>query len=356
MGERMRAEYWQGWNNEIKKEVEKSKNLCMAIFSFEGELLFANEGMNKLFIDDPQESFINPTFASLLKIEGAEDLIYEGYITFGSKFSAKNNTIQAKVFRGANQMLVLGEVDANQLLYINEKLLGLNSEINDLQRKLIKEKTQLSQSELKVRGLLLEKEIILKEVHHRIKNNMNTINSLLRLQAGISKEPAAIAALLDAGSRVQSMLVLYDKIYRSVDFQDVLVKDYFSTLMDEILANFPKRGSVRLEKNIEDFKISAKVLFPLGIILNELLTNIMKYAFIGKEDGEIRVSVHKRNTLVTILIEDNGNGMPEAVDFENSTGFGLMLVGMLIKQIEGQIRIERGLGTRIIIDFEITTS
>ncbi len=206
-----------------------------------------------------------------------------------------------------------------------------------------------------------EKEILLKEVHHRIKNNMNTITGLLQLQAATMKDhPSAINALNDAGNRVQSMSILYDKLYRSINFKKMSIKEYFSTLIDEIIVNFPNSKFVKVEKNIDDVMISAKILSSLGIIINELITNIMKYAFTGIEDGLITVNAGSTgagsmpdSTRVRIVIADNGIGLPESIDVENSAGFGLKLVSMLAKQIGGNIKVERNNGTKFILEFDV---
>jgi PAS domain S-box-containing protein len=199
--------------------------------------------------------------------------------------------------------------------------------------------------------LFAEKELILKEGHHRIKNNMSTISSLLSLQAETLTNPEAIAALRDAGSRVESMMMLYNKLYRSDNFNSLSVLNYLPPLIDEILANFPNCRSVKVEKKIEDFCLGASKLQPLGIITNELLTNIMKYAFKGASSGSILVYAALKDKTVFLSIEDDGNGMPESVDFANSPGFGLTLVSLLTKQLNGSIRIERGKGTKILLEF-----
>ncbi|MBU4268353.1 MAG: sensor histidine kinase, partial [Acidobacteria bacterium] len=207
-------------------------------------------------------------------------------------------------------------------------------------------------AEEKIKNLLAEKELILKEVHHRIKNNMATVMGLFSLQASTLKNPDAIAALKDAGSRVQSMVVLYEKLYQSIGSDQVEVRNYLPSLVDEIVANFPNSAKVKVEKKIADFVLNAKKIQPLGIIINELLTNIMKYAFTGRSDGLITVSAELKGDRVSIAIQDNGIGMPEKVNFENSPGFGLKLVKILVKQIEGTIRIEHGNGTRVVLEFE----
>jgi PAS domain S-box-containing protein len=212
--------------------------------------------------------------------------------------------------------------------------------------------TERKQAEQKITALLAEKELILKEVHHRIKNNMTTIFSLLNLQAGTLKDPLSVAALKDAGSRIKSMIVLYDKLYQLSDFSSVSISGYISSLIDEIIKNFPNSNIVTMEKIIEDFDLDLKRLQIIGIIINELLTNIMKYAFTGRKEGKIKISVSLKSPVITIIIEDNGCGMPESVDFMNTTGFGLKLVNLLIGQLNGHIHIERIDGTRIIIEFD----
>lgn len=207
-------------------------------------------------------------------------------------------------------------------------------------------------AEQKVQALLSEKELILKEVHHRIKNNMNSIYGLLLLQAGTLKDASAIRALDDAANRVQSMQLLYDKLYRSARYDELAVNDYFPQLVDEIVSNFPNGKTVSVKKNIEDFSIDAKKLQPVGIIINELITNIMKYAFTGRADGIISISATLKENRVCISIADNGAGMSESVSFEHSTGFGLVLVQALTQQLAGTIRIERGQGTKIVLEFE----
>ena len=197
-----------------------------------------------------------------------------------------------------------------------------------------------------------EKELILKEVHHRIKNNMSAIKSLLSLQSETMKDPGAASALKDAENRVQSMATLYDKLYRGDNFGAVSIDNYLSSLADEIIGNFPNKGIVAVEKHIEPFSLEAGTLFPLGIIINELLTNTMKHAFTGRHDGLITVSASRKDNRVTITIGDNGTGLPESVDIKSSGGFGMKLVGLLIKQIRGTIAIERRKGTKFILEFE----
>jgi len=208
-------------------------------------------------------------------------------------------------------------------------------------------------NESNIKNLLSEKELLLKEVHHRIKNNMNTVSSLLSLQAGAVSEPTAIMALEEAEGRINSMSLLYDKLYRSANFNDVSIKEYLSSMVDEVIANFPNNQIVKNKKTLQDFKLDSKRVQSIGIIINELLTNSMKYAFEKRESGLIEVSATKVKGHVAISVRDNGIGMPESVSFEKTTGFGLQLVQALAQQLKGVIRVERRDGTKVVLEFDV---
>ncbi|MCB1176770.1 MAG: PAS domain S-box protein, partial [Leptospiraceae bacterium] len=140
--------------------------------------------------------------------------------------------------------------------------------------------TEKKEQEEEIRELLEEKEILLKEVHHRIKNNMSSISGLLTLQAlELDDNPKAQDALQNAKNRILSMMLIYDKLYKSTDFSNLSSEEYIENLVSEIHHTFPGSEKISIIKNIEDMKLSSKTLFPLGIILNEVITNCFKYAF-----------------------------------------------------------------------------
>jgi len=213
--------------------------------------------------------------------------------------------------------------------------------------------SERKQSEEKIKSLLAGKELLLNEVHHRIKNNMNTIKGLLTLQLIAEENPSAADSLRDAESRVQSMIMLYDRLYSTDNFRELSVKEYLQPLTGEIVGSFPNFAKVKIETDIEDFVLNVQMLSPLGIIINELLTNMMKYAFTGRDSGLIKVSAFMKDNHVVVHVQDDGVGVPENVSFENSTGFGLELVNMLVTQIGGSIRIDRGEGTRFVLEFAV---
>jgi PAS domain S-box-containing protein len=213
--------------------------------------------------------------------------------------------------------------------------------------------TERKQAEEKIKTLLKEKELLLREVHHRLKNNMLVMITLLTLQAKTLKSPEAVAALEDAKGRLQSQYVLYDKLYNKDKLEEMSTTDYIPALVNKIIGTFPDQTSIKIETQVDEFLLGVETFFPLGIIINELLTNCLKYAFIGRDDGLIIVSAALKDHRVTLVIEDNGIGLPESIDLKTSGGFGLKLIGMLTSQLYGTIRIEREKGTRFILEFEI---
>lgn len=213
--------------------------------------------------------------------------------------------------------------------------------------------TESRLAEERINSLLAEKDLLLREVHHRIKNNMTTIKGLLSLQIASETNPSAAESLRDAESRVQSIILLYDKLYCTDNYRELPIRDYLQPLAEEIIHSFAKTVSVTSNISIDNFILNMRLLSPLGIIVNELLTNCMKHAFVGRDNGHLTISASLTGTRVKVVIQDNGVGIPDTVNFEQSEGFGMQIAGMLSDQIGATIYIERIEGTRFIIEFDI---
>jgi len=206
-------------------------------------------------------------------------------------------------------------------------------------------------AEEKVKVLLAEKELLLKEVHHRVKNNMSTMTSMLSLQSDTTRDVVAAQVLRDAEARLHSMGLLYDKLYCAESFSEMSMSNYIPALVEEVVGMFPNCGSVRVETEVADVKLGVKESSALGMLVNELITNSMKYAFAGREKGRIRVRASLEGGRVLVVAEDDGVGIPEGIGLDKPNGFGLQLVDMLTRQLGGTARFERVGGTRFLIDF-----
>jgi PAS domain S-box-containing protein len=324
---------------------ERYRNLARilpdgVVIHSDGKIVYANEAAHKI---------IHAEYPGQLIGFNVMDFVHPDYLELVSK---RINNGVSKQLRGEPAEEIFKTFDGNSIT-VSVTAIPFTYSGKPAMLTVFNDITERKRDEEKIKNLLEEKELLLKEVHHRIKNNMYTINSLLTLQAETLKDSSAIVALEDAQSRVQSMLVLYDKLYRSDDFRDLSLKEYLPSLIDEISANFIMIEQVRIEKHIQDFNVDAKTLFPLGIIVNEIITNAMKYAFTGRDRGLITVFASMNDNHAVISIADDGNGIPETVDIEHSTGFGLSLISMLTQQIGGSVRIERVNGTKFIIEFDV---
>ncbi|MCC5815273.1 MAG: PAS domain-containing protein, partial [Leptospira sp.] len=213
--------------------------------------------------------------------------------------------------------------------------------------------TDSKNAEDEIKRQLSEKETLLKEVHHRIKNNIVSIESLLSLQINSSTSAIVKEALQESLSRIQSMSVLYDKLFLGNDYQEVSSKFYIESLIDAIFAVFSESKNITFKNSISDFPLNSKTVIPLGIIINELLTNIFKYSFPSKVNNHIDIVLTKIDQNVTLIIKDNGIGIDEEIINSKSTGFGLKIVEMLTRQLGGKYTVKNENGTMNTLIFKI---
>jgi two-component sensor histidine kinase/PAS domain-containing protein len=199
---------------------------------------------------------------------------------------------------------------------------------------------------------LVEKEILLKEVHHRIKNNLLTIEGLLLLHAEEADNSDTINGLKDAVGRVKSMRLIYDKLLIKDGYQKVSSKIYLTDLIEAIVNLYPLRRSISVNKEILDLPMYVYQLFPLGVIVNELLTDVMKHAFTGLKQGHIWIKLNKSEDQITLMVKDDGVGFPDGFNIKDSKGFGMMLIDMLIGQLGGSISIENHHGVTSTVTFK----
>jgi PAS domain S-box-containing protein len=211
--------------------------------------------------------------------------------------------------------------------------------------------TQRKLAEDQVMALLKQKEILLREVHHRIKNNMSVIKGIISLQGASVQDEAARRVLRDCDQRITTMMVLYDKLYRAVRVTALSAKQYFSPLLEEIMASFPERSRITVRDEIEDIELGPQQLSYLGIVLNELVTNAVRHAFPGGRRGTITVSCAAHEDGILFSVSDDGVGMHSGPDDPFTGGFGHGLVSMLAEQLEGMLSVQSGEGTRWVLTF-----
>lgn len=212
---------------------------------------------------------------------------------------------------------------------------------------IVQDVTERLKAEEAMQMLLAEKEILIHEVHHRIKNNMTIINSILELHARRIKDPNATAALQDASSRIYNMMLIYDRLYRTDDSLTIHARPYFEVLLADLARVWsgPNRR-ITIEHEIAEITMDSRLSFPIGIVVNECITNACKYAFFEQDEGKIRVSLRQDDEMLHLSISDNGTGLPEAINVENPSSFGLMLVNIMVSQLKAKLQVSRTEGTR----------
>lgn len=198
-----------------------------------------------------------------------------------------------------------------------------------------------------------EKETLLREVHHRVKNNIAGIGSLLSLQAASAADNAVRNALQDAIARISSMQDLYERLLLNDEYRTVSIKDYVQALLESIREIFPGTTHIEIITRLVDFQIDPKHAVSIGMILNELVTNVFKYAFSGRTRGTITVTLAQEGPAITLSVQDNGVGIDSAAQAGQSFGFGLTLVRMLTEQLGGTFTISRKRGTHAEVRFAL---
>ena len=215
---------------------------------------------------------------------------------------------------------------------------------------------RVKEVEFQLRASLQEKEVLLKEIHHRVKNNLNVISSLLDLQVDSLTDTTAIAAFQESQSRIHSIALIHEKLYQSKDLSRISFADYADELLAGLFQTFGAHGNCRLHLDVSDSVLPIDKAIPCGLILTELVSNSLKYAFPnGKSDGEIKVcfSVLENQNLFELTVSDNGIGLPRFIDIERSASLGLQLVSMLAKQIDATVDIQRDIGTQFTFRWDL---
>ncbi len=206
-------------------------------------------------------------------------------------------------------------------------------------------------AEDKIRASLAEKEILLKEIHHRVKNNMQIISSLLNLQTDYVEDPQAQDLFIESRNRISSMALVHEELYRSKDLSKVDLKEYVDKLVPRLLYSFGETKDIDRECSVEDARLTIRQAIPLGLIINELVTNSLKHGFPARESGVVGVSIRIREGNVEVEVFDDGIGLPDDLDLAETQTLGMQLVTGLVSQLYGDLEVIRGGGARFRIVF-----
>lgn len=213
---------------------------------------------------------------------------------------------------------------------------------------------QIHQHEEVLKASLREKEVLLKEIHHRVKNNLQVISSLLNLQSGTVTEPAMLAMFTESQNRIKSMALIHERLYQSKDLAKIDFSEYVRNLTNHLYRSYVANANlIKLNLHVENIHLNVDTAIPCGLMINELVSNALKYAFPHGQKGEIGISLARQpGEQLVLIVRDNGVGLPQDLDIKSSKSLGLKLVNILTKQLKGNLDYQVENGTVFKLTFQ----
>ncbi len=238
-----------------------------------------------------------------------------------------------------------GELTGSRILNEDGTLKGLIGVITDI--------TDRKKADDALKESLNEKEVLLREIHHRVKNNMQIISSLLNLQIQFEDFDETVSVLRESQGRIKSMSIVHEKLYRSDSFTKINFKEYLTSLISDIFYSYGvNKGLIKWNLDIEDLHMGFDTAIPLGLIINKLVTNSVKYAFPEGRKGKIEIILKLKDENYFLTVMDDGVGIPDNIKPKETETLGLQLINSLINQLDGNIELDRSHGTKYKITFQ----
>lgn len=333
----------------------------------EGDYLMAIESLKKSIdiatVDFGDEFYLSQAYEALGKAYAANQDYQKAYQAF-----AEYDTLKARIFTAEadhRTSLLLTEFDLagkegtileqETLLKKQQTRQTLISIITGLLLLLLFLSYKAIRNKFKINNLLRkqneEKEFILKEIHHRVKNNLEIVSSLLALQSAQIKDTNVLVAMEESRHRVQSMSMIHQKLYMGKNLATIEMRDYLIDLADYICDAFGMQKRVVVDIEMEKLELDVDTAIPIGLIVNELLTNSFKHAFEDRKDGKIRITLKQVDDHLQLDVNDNGSGQT-IENRDRGKGFGTKLIKLLTKQLDGKMVLNTNQGTSVTIQFQ----
>ncbi len=303
---------------------------------------------------------INQAFCDLFNIQQSPDKLidmdgstfafeYQDIFTDPTQFIIRNQEVMRRKRVVANEELSLVDGRTFERDYVPIMIQGTSQGHLWMYRDI----TERKKGEDTLVTSLREKEVLLKEIHHRVKNNLLVVSNLLEFQSDYVQEPGLIKVLEDSRNRIYSMALIHEKLYRSTNLEKINFGDYLEDLIDNLFESYNiQDGRVQFELDIEPVGLNIETAQPCGLIVNELVSNTLKHAFPNPREGIVYLGLHQdEEDKIIVTVRDNGIGFPEGVDFRNVESLGMELVCTLTEQLEGTITLDRENGTVFTVSF-----
>lgn len=341
--ERKKAEFALKRSEERFRAVAESAVDAIVTTDVEGKVLFCNESLRSIF-GYKRGEVIGKSLTVIMPERFRKD-----YINGLKKF--KTSGEHSRVGR---TLKTIGLKKDGTEFPFEMSLATWKSGKRTFFTSIIRDITEREKAENQIVQSLQEKEILLKEIHHRVKNNLQIISSLLDLQETYVKEnETAVNVLKESQNRVLSMAMIHEMLYQSKDLSQINFSDYLRNLVTSLFHTYGVENKIDLMITVEDYFFNVETAVPMGLIISELVSNSLKYAFPDGRCGELSISIEYEDNDFQLIISDDGIGFPEDVDFKRvNSSLGLQLVNSLVNQLDGTIELDRSHGTRFIIKFK----
>ncbi|MBX7051000.1 MAG: PAS domain S-box protein [Flavobacteriales bacterium] len=217
---------------------------------------------------------------------------------------------------------------------------------------LLYDNTERKEFDRRIRDSLKEKEVLLQEVHHRVKNNLQVISSILNLQSSYVKDEKTLEVLRESQQRIKSMSFLHETIYRTADFSKLEFTNYLRSIASNLIQSYrTSETQIIFEDNMETVFLNLDQSIPCGLIVNELVSNALKYAFKGRKKGRLKISLNETDNIVNLMISDDGVGLPKEFNYDKTDSLGIQLVYALIEQLDAKMEVTNKKGASFSISF-----
>jgi len=335
---------------EIKKALEKSERLYSTLVKTDPDSIITTDLYGKILYAS-QHTLQLYGYKDYTELTGKNIL---DLIVTNCQAKVKNDlkkTLKDDILRNLEYKLIkkngiqfIGEWNTAVIRDLHESPIAFMITARDItHHKNIEKKMQIS---------IQEKDVLLKEIHHRVKNNLQIISSLLNLQSMYITDEEALDVFKESQNRVKSMAIVHEKLYQSGNFAEINFSEYLRNLASSIYSSYGvDMDIVKLKINADNIFLDINNAIPCGLMINELLTNAIKHAFPNGRLGEISIDFHKKNDKYILTLQDNGIGLPEDLNLEKTKSLGLRLINSLVSQLNGKLEVTSINGTSFKITF-----
>ena len=340
----------------LEERVEvKTRQLTEKNLELEKLSLVASRTDNAVLIASPdgQIEWVNDGFIRLMGIP--KEKLINKILSEINVYTNINNEIREAIKNQHSRIFESNVTTYNiENLWISSTLTPIYDEDGTLKKLVVVDSdiTAGKNMQKQIETSLKEKDVLLKEIHHRVKNNLQIIISLLNLQTGYIKDEVTLKAVKDGQSRVRSMALVHEKFYQSDELSEIDFAEYIEKLCHYLYQSYGDKTD-RIDVQIKGDKIGLDMdtAMPCGLLVNEIVSNAYKYAFPDQEKGTILIEFKKSNGKMTLFIHDNGIGFPIEYDLEKSESLGMQLIQALTSQLDGELKVSRENGTTFEVSF-----